>query len=106
VKLAAYRIVHFATHGALAGEIKGGTERGLLFTPPGEAISSEIACLKLDADWVILHGGRRCGRSRGAVRRVARLLLCGRPRAACVALGGRLGCDREADHQNPERNRR
>ena len=61
-ELAAYRIVHFATHGALAGEFKGGTEPGLLFTPPSEATAeddgylsaSEIAELKLDADWVIL----------------------------------------------------
>ena len=61
-ELAAYRIVHFATHGALAGEFKGGTEPGLILTPPGEATpeddgylsASEIAGLKLDADWVIL----------------------------------------------------
>jgi hypothetical protein len=57
-----YRIVHFATHGALAGELKGGAEPGLILTPPSEATSeddgylsaSEIAGLKLDADWVIL----------------------------------------------------
>jgi CHAT domain-containing protein len=60
--LAAYRIVHFATHGALAGELKAGSEPGLILTPPAEATSeddgylsaSEIASLKLDADWVIL----------------------------------------------------
>ena len=61
-ELAAYRIVHFATHGALAGELKAGAEPGLILTPPGEATpeddgylsASEIAGLKLDADWVIL----------------------------------------------------
>ena len=61
-ELAAYRIVHFATHGALAGELKAGAEPGLILTPPGEATpeddgflsASEIAALKLDADWVIL----------------------------------------------------
>jgi CHAT domain-containing protein len=61
-ELAAYRIVHFATHGALAGELIAGAEPGLLLTPPNEATieddgylsASEIAGLKLDADWVIL----------------------------------------------------
>ncbi len=61
-QLAQYRIVHFATHGALAGQIEGNSEPGLLLTPPAEAseeddgylTASEIAGLKLDADWVIL----------------------------------------------------
>jgi CHAT domain-containing protein/tetratricopeptide (TPR) repeat protein len=61
-ELAAYRIVHFATHGALAGELKAGAEPGLILTPPSEATpeddgylaASEIAGLRLDADWVIL----------------------------------------------------
>jgi CHAT domain-containing protein/tetratricopeptide (TPR) repeat protein len=60
--LAQYRIVHFATHGALAGEVQDNAEPGLLLTPPdapseeddGYLTSSEIAALKLDADWVIL----------------------------------------------------
>jgi len=61
-ELAGYRIVHFATHGALAGELKAGAEPGLILTPPDAATpeddgylsASEIAGLKLDADWVIL----------------------------------------------------
>jgi len=61
-ELATYRIVHFATHGALAGQINALTEPGLILTPPKTASSeddgylsaSEIAGLKLDADWVIL----------------------------------------------------
>jgi CHAT domain-containing protein/tetratricopeptide (TPR) repeat protein len=60
--LAAYHIVHFATYGALAGRFDAGAEPGLLLTPPKEASleedgylsASEIAGLKLDADWVIL----------------------------------------------------
>jgi CHAT domain-containing protein/tetratricopeptide (TPR) repeat protein len=60
--LAKYRIVHFATHGALAGQLRGGSEPGLILTPPNTATedddgylsASEIAGLKLDADWVIL----------------------------------------------------
>ncbi len=61
-ELAKYRIVHFATHGALAGQVSGDSEPGLLLTPPEKATetddgylsASEIAGLKLDADWVIL----------------------------------------------------
>jgi hypothetical protein len=60
--LAQYRIVEFATHGALAGEMTGSAEPGLLLTPPeqgteeddGYLTASEIAGLKLDADWVVL----------------------------------------------------
>jgi CHAT domain-containing protein len=60
--LASYRIVHFATHGALAGELTSGAEPGLILSPPREATpdddgylsASEIASLKLNADWVIL----------------------------------------------------
>jgi CHAT domain-containing protein len=54
--------VHFATHGALAGELSASAEPGLLLTPPekgtevddGYLFASESAGLKLDADWVIL----------------------------------------------------
>ncbi len=60
--LANYRIVQFSTHGALAGEIRGDAEPGLILTPPktatpeddGYLSASEITQLKLDADWVIL----------------------------------------------------
>jgi CHAT domain-containing protein len=60
--LAQYRVVHFATHGAMAGELSGAAEPGLILTPPetpseaddGYLSASEIAGLKLDADWVIL----------------------------------------------------
>ena len=70
-ELASYRIVHFATHGALAGELNAGAEPGLILTPPGEATpeddgylsASEVAHLKLDADWVILSA---CNTAAGA----------------------------------------
>jgi hypothetical protein len=61
-ELSKYRMIHFATHGALAGQVSGNSEPGLLLTPPATATetddgylsASEIAALKLDADWVIL----------------------------------------------------
>jgi CHAT domain-containing protein len=61
-ELAKYRIIHFATHGALAGQMRGNSEPGLILTPPNTATerddgylsASEIATLKLNADWVIL----------------------------------------------------
>lgn len=64
-----YRVVHFATHGTLAGEIEGATEPGLILTPPpnasdmddGYLSASEVANLKLDADWVILSACNTAG---------------------------------------------
>ena len=60
--LAQYRVVHFSTHGTMAGQLSDEAEPGLLLTPPqtasetddGYLTSSEIAGLKLDAEWVIL----------------------------------------------------
>jgi CHAT domain-containing protein len=65
--LAATRIVHFATHGLLVGEVEGLAEPALVLTPPagdfGDSVSSdddglltasEVAQLKLDADWIVL----------------------------------------------------
>jgi tetratricopeptide (TPR) repeat protein/CHAT domain-containing protein len=61
-QLAKYKVVHFATHGALAGQLSPSAEPGLILTPPDKASeiddgylsASEVAALKLDADWVIL----------------------------------------------------
>jgi CHAT domain-containing protein len=73
--LAKSKIVHFATHGAVAGEISSATEPGLLLTPPDKASdtddgylsASEIAGLKLDADWVILSAcNTAAGDAKGA----------------------------------------
>ena len=60
--LSDYRILAFATHGLVSGEMKGLAEPALVFTPPesgteaddGLLTASEIATLELDADWVIL----------------------------------------------------
>ena len=59
-------MVHFATHGLLAGETalfaKNKAEPALLLTPPAEAseedngllTASEVAQLNLNADWVVM----------------------------------------------------
>ena len=62
VDLSDYRVLAFATHGLVSGELSGLGEPALVFTPPetgteaddGLLTASEIATLKLDADWVIL----------------------------------------------------
>jgi len=62
LKLADYRVVAFATHGLMAGELKGLTEPALVLTPnttgdnPDDGLlrASEIAQLHFDADWVVL----------------------------------------------------
>ncbi|MEM1371291.1 MAG: CHAT domain-containing tetratricopeptide repeat protein [Pseudomonadota bacterium] len=60
--LASYRVLHFATHGLVAGELAGLQEAALVMTPPeretpyddGLLMASEVAGLHLDADWVVL----------------------------------------------------
>ncbi len=58
--LADYRIVYFATHGLVAGDVKGVAEPSLsLPSQPsdlddGLLTASEVAQLKLNADWVVL----------------------------------------------------
>lgn len=60
--LADYGIVYFATHGLVAGDVKGLAEPSLVLSIPtqpsdfddGLLTSSEVAQLKLNADWVVL----------------------------------------------------
>jgi CHAT domain-containing protein len=60
--LSDYKVVYFATHGLVAGEVKGLGEPSLLLTVPKEPsetddgllTASEVAQLKLSADWVVL----------------------------------------------------
>ena len=73
--LGRYRIIHFATHGLLAGETEDFAqslaEPALLLTPPdvategddGLLTASEVARLKLDADWVVLSACNTAGGS-------------------------------------------
>ncbi|HJU30761.1 MAG TPA: CHAT domain-containing tetratricopeptide repeat protein, partial [Hyphomicrobiaceae bacterium] len=76
-RLAEYAILHFATHGALTGDVQGVAEPGLILTPPpagttdpaslqrddGFLTASEIATLKLNADWVVLSACNTAGGS-------------------------------------------
>ena len=93
--LADYGIVYFATHGLVAGDVKGLAESSLVLSIPrqptefddGLLTSSEVAQLKLNADWVVLSAcntiaGDRPG-AEGAVR--------ARAGASGLALGGRFG---------------
>ena len=56
-----YNVIAFATHGLVSGELRGVSEPGLVLTPvaddPGNdglLTASDVAELRLDADWVIL----------------------------------------------------
>src|SRR5262249_40226141 len=60
VALSDYRVVYFATHGLVAGDVKGLAEPALALTLPAQAsdlddgllTASEVTQLKLNADWV------------------------------------------------------
>jgi len=79
-KLSRFSVLHFATHGLLSGEsatvLGAKAEPALLLTPPpdgatasdleeddGLLTASEVAQLKLDADWVVLSA---CNTAAGA----------------------------------------
>ena len=66
-KLASYGVLHFATHGLLSGDVERMAQRqgepALVLTPPdkptdsdddGLLMASEVAALKLNANWVVL----------------------------------------------------
>jgi CHAT domain-containing protein len=70
-----YRVLHFATHGLVAGDLSGLAEPALVLTLPpvasetndGLLTASEIATLSLDADWVVLSAcNTAAGSSKGA----------------------------------------
>ncbi|MFT0877856.1 CHAT domain-containing tetratricopeptide repeat protein [Rhodopseudomonas sp. G2_2311] len=68
-ELERYRILYFATHAALADQVSGATDAGLILTPPptaseeddGFLSASEIATLRLDADWIVLSACNTAG---------------------------------------------
>src|SRR5262249_49380141 len=70
-KLSGYRVVAFATHGLLPGDLDGLTQPALALSAPkvagvdgdGLLTMEEILALKLDADWVVLSA---CNTAAGA----------------------------------------
>ena len=103
-RLNEYRMLHFATHGALSGQVRGSIEPGLVLTPPAAATpaddgylsSSEISQLKLNADWVVLSACNTAGGEAAnseAFSGLARAFFyAGSARAAGLALAGQFGC--------------
>ncbi|MBL4918310.1 CHAT domain-containing protein [Szabonella alba] len=90
------RVLAFATHGLLSGEIRGLDEPALVLSPPdrpdaaddGLLTASEIADLNLDADWVILSACNTAGgESPGAegLSGLARAFLFAGARAVLVS---------------------
>ena len=67
--LSRYRIITFATHGLLPGELTCQNEPALALVPPAKVAggddglldASEVATLKLDADWVVLSACNTAG---------------------------------------------
>jgi CHAT domain-containing protein len=67
--LSQYRVVAFATHGLLPGELRCQAEPALALTPPttpsptdnGLLDASDIAQFRLDADWVVLSACNTAG---------------------------------------------
>jgi len=88
-----YKVVYFATHGLVTGEVKGLLEPALALTIPNTATddddglltASEIAQLRLDADWVVLSA---CNTS--SARRPGEETLSGLARAFLYAGGHAL----------------
>jgi CHAT domain-containing protein/Tfp pilus assembly protein PilF len=75
IDLTQYKIIYFATHGLIAGEVKGLGEAALALSLPdkptelddGLLTASEVSQLKLNADWVILSACNTAdGRTVGA----------------------------------------
>jgi CHAT domain-containing protein len=103
--LAHYRVLHFATHGVLAGEseaiLKAKAEPALILTPPkdgatpaeleeddGLLTASEVAQLQLDADWVVLSACNTAAGEKGdaeALSGLARAFFYAKARALLVS---------------------
>lgn len=107
--LAQYSIIYFATHGLVAGDIKGVGEPSLALSIPdqpselddGLLTASEVAQLKLNADWVVLSAcntiaGDKPGAE--ALSGLARAFFYAGARAPGFALGRGFGGGHPLDH--------
>jgi len=125
-RLADYRIVHFATHGLLAGAVATMMQRegepALVMTPPSKPLgdwddglltASEIVRLKFNADWVILSAcdtaagdylGSEAlsGLARAFFYAGARTLMVSHWRVDSVAAAQLMGRMFSALHDHPE----
>jgi hypothetical protein len=84
-ELTKYRMVHFATHGTLAGELKGSHEPGLILAPPETATETEVGVIGMR--WQM----RRTQFNRIAARRRARAATGLVPRRRACPTQPRLG---------------
>ena len=95
IDLSKYRILVFATHGLVPGEITGLTQPALALTAPDVAgvagdrllTMEEILALKLDADWVVLSAcntGTGAGAGAEAVSGLGRAFFYAGTRALLV----------------------
>ena len=107
LNLADYRIIYFATHGLVAGDVKGVAEPSLALSIPKQPsalddrllTASKVAQLKLNADWVVPSACNTvAGDKPGAVGVGAVVLPCPRAGVAGDALGGRFGGHDPAQH--------
>lgn len=109
--LAQYGIIYFATHGLVAGDIKGLGEPSLALSIPdqptelddGLLTASEVAQLKLNADWVVLSAcntiaGDKPGAE--ALSGLARSFFYAGARAPGLALGRGFGSCHPPDHDD------
>src|SRR5262249_3094405 len=106
-RLSDYSIVYFATHGLVAGDVKGVGEPSLALSIPaqptefddGLLTSSEVAQLKLNADWVVLSACNTIAGDKPGAEALSGLarsfFYAGAP---CAALGCRFGCSHAAHH--------
>ncbi len=93
--LAKFRVVAFATHGLIPGDLNGLTQPALALTAPevahvdgnGLLTMGDILSLKLDADWVVLSGcntGSGAGAGAEAASGLARAFFYAGTRAVLV----------------------
>jgi CHAT domain-containing protein len=94
--LADYRVIYFATHGLVAGDVVALGEPSLALTLPkqpnelddGLLTASEVAQLKINADWVVLSAFNTAAADRpgaGALSGLARAFFYAGARALLVA---------------------